>query len=342
MNMNDYKGIWVIAELNRNGELYDVSLEALEAAKTLNPSAPAEITAVLLSGTGMDTTNAEAMLSHAGADQVLSLKHDLLGQYQVELFTKAVADLIEERKPSIVLMGATSTSRDFMPRVAARTRAGIAPDCTHLEINADGHLEATRPMFGENMLASVISPNHRPQMATIRGKAYAKTALDTSRAVNSQTLTPALSPEMARTKLLETMKSETKTGKKLEEAEIVVSGGRGLKGPENFGMVESLAEAMGAAVGASRAVVDAGWRPHAEQVGQTGKTVSPQIYFAIGISGAIQHQVGMSSSKMIIAINKDGDAPIFEIADFGIVGDVFQIVPLLTKTLKEQNLVVTV
>lgn len=332
------KGIWVIAELNESGLPQEGSLEALAAAKSLASDLPQEITAILLSSPALDTLQAEANLCHFGADRVLSLKHELLGQYQVELYSKALSDLILERRPSIVLAGSSSTMRDSLPRVAARTCGGLAPDCTHLELDAEGELQAIRPIYGENMLATVTIPAMRPQMLTIRPKTYAKPEPDTTRAVDSETLTPVLSPDMARTRLIEVIKSDTKAGPKLEEAEIIVSGGRGLKGAENFGLIEELAEALGAAVGASRAVVDAGWRPHSEQVGQTGKTVSPQVYFALGISGAIQHQVGMCSSKMILAINKDADAPIFEIADFGIVGDLFQIVPLLTKTIKEQNL----
>jgi electron transfer flavoprotein alpha subunit len=222
--------------------------------------------------------------------------------------------------------------------VAAKTQAGLAPDCIALAVNGQGQIEVTRPSYGENMWAKVVCPSSRPQMITTRAKAFAKQAPDASCSADVQTVTPNLSADMVHTKLIDRVKGETKTGKKLEEAEIIVSGGRGLKGPENFHLVEGLAEALGAAIGASRAVVDAGWRPHSEQVGQTGKTVSPQLYIALGISGAIQHQVGMSSSKMIVAINKDADAPIFEIADFGIVGDVFEIAPLLTKAIKEQNL----
>jgi electron transfer flavoprotein alpha subunit len=336
------KGIFVIAELSDAGTPLEVSLEALSAAKSIAAVSKEEITAVLLSSNAQDTAQAEATLCQYGADQVLSVKHDLLGQYQVELYTKAVADVIQAKQPNVVVFGSTSTSRDYVPRVAARTGAGLAPDCIGLEMNSQGQVEVTRPVYAENLLAKVVMPERRPQMVTVRAKAFPKTAPDTAKAVSSETMTPDLSVDMAHTKLVSVTKGETKTGKKLEEAEIIVSGGRGLKGPENFNLVEELAQALSAGVGASRAVVDAGWRPHNEQVGQTGKTVSPQLYVALGISGAIQHQVGMSSSKLIVAINKDGDAPIFDIADFGIVGDVFQVVPLLTKTLKEQNLAASV
>ncbi len=338
----DYKGIWVIAELSESGCLLDISLEALTAAKSLGESLHQEISAILLSATNQDTSQAEETLCQYGAQQVFSLKHDMLAQYQAEVYAYAISDLVGVKLPNIILAGSTSTSRDYLPRVAARTHGGFAPDSIALEVNAQGELEVTRPTYGENLWAKVVFPKNRPQIVTVRAKAFAKGEADKSRPVNSETLIPPLSPELPHTKLIQVVQGESKTGKKLEEAEIIVSGGRGLKGPENFKLVEDLAEALGGAVGASRAVVDAGWRPHSEQVGQTGKTVSPQLYFALGISGAIQHQVGMSSSKIIIAINKDSDAPIFDIANFGIVGDVFEVAPVLTKTIKEQNLAVSV
>jgi electron transfer flavoprotein alpha subunit len=329
--------IWVVAELSESGAPLDISLEALSAAQKLAAANPADITAVVLAGSNTDLSQAQNLLGQYGATKVLALKHDLLEQYQVELYTKALADAIGAQQPQIVLAGSTSTTRDFLPRVAVRVQAGLAPDAIDLAFGANGQLEITRPTYGENMRA-VVHTATRPQMVSLRAKAFAKAKPDSGASAALETATPDLSADMAHTKLTQRVKGETKTGKKLEEAEIVVSGGRGLKGPENFPLVEGLAEALGAAVGASRAVVDAGWRPHAEQVGQTGKTVSPQLYVALGISGAIQHQVGMSSSKTIIAINKDGDAPIFDIADFGIVGDVFEIVPALTKAIKEANM----
>jgi electron transfer flavoprotein alpha subunit len=336
-----YQGIWVVAELNEAGLPTEGSLEALAAAKTLSQRKQSVISSILLSSTAQDTTQAETLLCQHGADQLFSIKHELLGHYQVELFTKAVSDLIIEKHPQIVLAGTSFNTRDYFPRVAVRAKAGLASDCVQLDVTEAGALEATHATYGANLLAQITFPTSRPQMATLRAKAFAKLPAETDRSPNVETIAPQLSADMAHTKLVEVIKAEGKAGKKLEEAEIVVSGGRGLKGPENFHLVESLAQALGAAVGASRAVVDAGWRPHSEQVGQTGKTVTPQLYFALGISGAIQHQVGMNASKIIIAINKDGDAPIFELADFGIVGDVFEIVPRLTQTLKEQNLMVS-
>jgi electron transfer flavoprotein alpha subunit len=263
--------------------------------------------------------------------------HDELKAYQVERYMQALTALIQAKSPSIVITGANSTSRDYLPRLAVKTGGGLLPDCIALNV-ANGQVEATHPTYGENMLATLVCPGARPQLISIRAKQFAKPQPDTGKSPSVEAIPATVGSEPQRVKLMQVLQGETKAGKKLEDAEIVVSGGRGLKGPENFTIVEGLADALGGAVGASRAVVDAGWRPHAEQVGQTGKTVSPQLYFAVGISGAIQHQVGMSSSRMIIAINKDADAPIFELADFGIVGDVLEIVPLLTQTLKAQNL----
>lgn len=340
--VENYKGIWVIAELTETGMPTEGTLEAFAAAKQVASKTNDEISAVLLSSPDQDTMAAEAQLAQYGADNVYSLKHAVLQQYQVELYTKAISDLIQAKNPSVVFLPASALTRDYAPRIAVRVQGGMVPEAVALEVLEQGTLEVTRPTYAENMLARVSFQQSRPQVVTLRAKAFAKPAPDSSKAVNSETITPELSADMAHVRLVDVVKGGTKTGKKLEEAEIVVSGGRGMKGPENFHIVEELAQALGAAVGASRAVVDAGWRPHSEQIGQTGKTVNPQLYFALGISGAIQHQVGMNSSRFIVAINKDGDAPIFEIADFGIVGDVFEITPALTKTIKEQNLAASV
>jgi electron transfer flavoprotein alpha subunit len=226
--------------------------------------------------------------------------------------------------------------------VAIRTQAGLASGAVDLALNDQKVLEATKTCYAEALLCSVASAQARPQMATVRGRVFSKPEPTPGRTAALEVLTPALTPDLARTKLVSVEKPEVKGDKKLEEAEIVVSGGRGLKGPENFHLVEELAATLGAAVGASRAVVDAGWRPHSEQVGQTGKTVSPKLYIALGIHGAIQHLVGMNSSQVIVAINSNPDAPIFKVADFGVVGDALQIAPLLTQALKEQNLALSV
>jgi len=240
-----------------------------------------------------------------------------------------------------VLLGATTTTADFAPRVAIRTKGGLITQASDLDLNANGAVEVTRSCYAELLLSSVTA-SARPQLITVKKKAFPKPMTNSSHNAAVESLTPDLAGLQSRVKLVSIQQGESKGAKKLEEADIIVSGGRGLKGPENFHLVEELAAALGGAVGASRAVVDAGWRPHSEQVGQTGKTVSPKVYFALGISGAIQHLVGMSTSQIIIAINRDENAPIFKMADFGIVGDTTEIVPELIRTIKEQNLVLHV
>jgi electron transfer flavoprotein alpha subunit len=336
------QGVWVIAERSTTGALLDTTLEAMASARHLAQTRHETITAVMLSSPVEETSIAETTLSHHGADQVISLTHDLLAGYQVELWTHALGALLTEHTPNVVLMGATSIAKDMLPRLAVRLGTGIMPDALDLTMDTDGTVEVTRPVLGENMRAAVRMASFRPQLISLRPKAFAKGVPDTARPMNVEIVTPALSAEMIHIRTLSTTAITPGTGKKLDEADIVVSGGRGLKGPENFHLVEGLAQALGGAIGASRAVVDAGWRPHAEQVGQTGKTVTPQLYVALGISGAIQHQVGMSGSRMIIAVNKDPDAPIFELADVGIVGDVFEIVPLLTKAVQARQMAASV
>ena len=332
------QGIWVIAERAESGQLSEGTLESLAAAKQLASQLNQPVSAVLFSGAGQDTQALESTLGQHGAATVFSVKHALTETYQVDVATTALSQLIQAKSPAIVLTGTSSTSRDYFPRVAARTKSGFAPDAVALEVEG-GNVVAVRPVFGENMLANITSKAGITFMMTLRAKAFEKQTPDASASPTVEAINPDLSSVQARTKLVSIQKSESKGAKKLEEASVVVTGGRGLKGPENFVLVENLANVLDAAVGASRAVVDAGWRPHSEQVGQTGKTVSPQLYIALAIHGAIQHQVGMSSSKIIVAVNTNADAPIFELADFGIVGDAFQIAPLLTQALKEQKLV---
>ncbi len=335
--MEGFQGIWVISELV-DGQLSETSQELFTPARRLGDKLSQPVTGVLLAGSGQDTSQAEAMLGQLGADQVISLKHDALASYQGQLYTKALSGLITERKPAVVLVSGTTTGLDFAPRVAVRTNAGLVTNVVDLDLD-NGLVQATKGCFAEALLENVVAPDARPQMIAIKKKAFPKPVADASRSASVERVSPSISADQAKSKLLEVRQAESKGAKKLEEADIIVSGGRGLKGPENFQMIEELAETLGAAVGASRAVVDAGWRPHSEQVGQTGKAVKPKLYIAIGISGAIQHLVGMSTSDTIIAINQDPNAPIFKVADFGIVGDAFQVVPELTKTIKEQNLV---
>jgi len=338
--MSDFQGVWVVAELTAEGQLSETSQELLTPARRLGDKLGQPVTGVIFGG-GKDTGAAEAQLGQLGANQVIVLKGDALNEYQVEAYTAALSDAINQKKPNIVLLGASTTTADFIPRVAIRTKGGLITNASDLDLNGSGAVEVTRSCFAESLLSSVTA-SARPQLITVKKKAFPKPVADGGHNATVETLSPDLSSVQSRVKLVSVQQGESKGTKKLEEADIVVSGGRGLKAPENFHLVEELASALGGAVGASRAVVDAGWRPHSEQVGQTGKTVSPKVYFALGISGAIQHLVGMSTSQIIIAINRDENAPIFKSADFGIVGDTTEIVPELIRTIKEQNLVLHV
>lgn len=331
-----WQGVWVIAETVDN-TLSSTSQELMTPARRLGDKLGQPVIAVVLAGDNQDTTATEQLLGQLGADQVISVKHSLLATYQNQLFTQALGELVTAKSPNIILIPATPTGLDYAPRLAIRTSGSLVSNAIDLDLT-DGKLEATKTCFAESLLSALASESARPQLVTVKKKAFPKPVADAGKSATLETFSPNLSADQAKSKLLEIKQPEGSGRKKLEEADIVVSGGRGLKGAEHFNLVEDLAEALGAAVGASRAVVDAGWRPHAEQVGQTGKTVSPKVYVALGISGAIQHLVGMNASQTIIAINRDENAPIFKIADYGVVGDVFEIVPLLTKAIKEQNL----
>jgi electron transfer flavoprotein alpha subunit len=257
-----------------------------------------------------------------------------LANFQDEPYTNILVQLVKKYKPEILLCGATNIGRSLISRVAINIKAGLTADCTGLDIDADKKiLLQTRPAFGGNIMATIISPNYRPQMATVRHKVFAPLAADKKR--KGKIIKESFDSKLyfSRTKLLDII-DEIESTVNLSEADIIVSGGRGMGGPENFKLLEELAHVLGAAVGSSRAAVDAGWMPYSHQVGQTGRTVGPKIYFACGISGQIQHLVGMQSSKIIVAINKDPEAPIFKVATYGIVGDLFQVVPAITQAFK--------
>ncbi|HEY9745613.1 MAG TPA: electron transfer flavoprotein subunit alpha/FixB family protein [Oculatellaceae cyanobacterium] len=338
--MSEFQGIWVIAELTPDGSVAEGSQELLTPARRLGDKLNQPVTAVILSG-NRDTSSAEALLGRLGANQILLVKDDRLAEVQGETYTAALSELLSAKKPNIVLLGASPAVSDFAPRAAIRANASFIANAVDLDLNADGQVEATRAIYAESLLSTVV-PLNKPQMVSIKKKAFPKPVEDAGHTASVEIVSLNLANIRPRTRLVNVAQTESKGAKKLEEADIIVSGGRGLKEAANFKVVEELADALGAAVGASRAVVDAGWRPHSEQVGQTGKTVSPKVYFALGISGAIQHLVGMNTSQIVIAINRDENAPIFKIADFGIVGDALEIVPELTRTIKEQNLVLHV
>lgn len=326
-----YKGVWVFAE-QRGGKLSNVAFELLGEGRKLADELGEPLVAVLLGS----KIEAEAKrLVAFGADKVFVADAPELEHFLEDSYTQVLSDLIKKENPNIVLIGATAIGRSLGPKVAARLGTGLTADCTALAVDvAEKNLLQTRPAFGGNLMATILCPNHRPQMATVRPKVFKPLAEDGSRSGDITRVDLSATAWNIRAKVLEVV-NEVGSSVNLEEANIIVSGGRGLGDPKNFEYVKELASVLGGAVGASRAAVDAGWMPYAHQVGQTGKTVGPKIYFACGIHGAIQHLAGMSSSDIIIAINKNPDAPIFKVATFGIVGDVLEILPLLTKEFKK-------
>ncbi|UCF88228.1 MAG: electron transfer flavoprotein subunit alpha [bacterium] len=329
LDKNSYSGIWIFAE-QRNGKVSSVAMELLGAGRKLAGKTGEKLTAVLL-GHGME--EAARDLVHFGADEVLYVDDPALAQFNDGPYASVLGDLIEEHKPSIVLAGATFMGRSFIPMVASRVNTGLTADCTALDIDPEtGDLLQTRPAFGGNIMATIICPRHRPQMATVRHKVMAAAPKDTGHKGEVHVIRGLDGIRMDdRTKVLEVVEEIIDTVN-LAEADIIVSGGRGLGGPEGFKIIEELALALDGAVGASRSAVDSGWIPYSHQVGQTGKTVQPKLYIACGISGAVQHLAGMQASDVIVAINKDADAPIFDVATYGLVGDLFQIIPEIVRS----------
>ena len=333
MNIADYNGVWVFAE-QRDGELQKVSLELLGEGRKIADKLGVKLTALLI---GDNIKGLADNLGRHGADEVLVVENELLKHYTTDGYTKVICDLANERKPGILFIGATFIGRDLGPRVAARLSTGLTADCTVLDVEVEkGDLLATRPAFGGNLMATIACPDHRPQMATVRPGVFSKLA-DTDREFKVEVVDIALEAKDIRTNIIEVVK-EAKEIVDISEANFIVSGGRGVGSKENFKMLEELAEALGGTVAGSRAAVENGWLERDYQVGQTGKTVRPNIYIACGISGAIQHVAGMQDSDLIIAINKDETAPIMATADYAIVGDLFKVIPEMTaqvKALKE-------
>lgn len=330
-NNADYKGVWVFIE-QRGGKIDNVALELLCEGRKLADDLKVELAGVLL-GENVEGLSKECFAY--GAEKVYLIDGPIFKDYRTDSYTSAICDIINEYKPEIVLFGATNNGRDFAARIAVRITTGLTADCTALSIDPETRLlQQTRPAFGGNVMATILCPNHRPQMATVRPKVMKMTEPDYTRTGEVIRCNYTVKEEDMTTKILEVVQNITHNVN-LQDAEIIVSGGRGIGGPEHYHLITELAEALGGVAGASRAAVDAGWVPHYRQVGQTGKTVSPKLYIACGISGAIQHLAGMSSSEIIIAINTDPEAPIFNVATFGIVGDLHKIVPLMTQKIKE-------
>ena len=345
MNLEEYKGVYVFAQQVDN-EISGIAFELLGKAKELAAPLNTEVTAVLI---GSDIKGLADQLAEYGADKVIVVDDPELKEYRTEPYAHALASVINEFKPEIVLVGATAIGRDLGPTVSARVATGLTADCTVLEIGdfplvaipgkedeqKHNQLLMTRPAFGGNTIATIACPNTRPQMATVRPGVMQKIDPIKGAKANVVEFNPGFTPNNRYVQIREVVKAVSNT-KDIMDARILVSGGRGVGSAENFKILEDLAEVLGGTVSCSRACVDSGWLPRDLQVGQTGKTVRPNVYFAIGISGAIQHVAGMEESDIIIAINKDEDAPIFDVADYGIVGDLNKVVPQLTAQLKAE------
>ncbi len=325
-------GVWIIAE-QREGKLKKVSFEVLTIGRKLASKIGQPLAAILL---GHEVEKLAEELEAFGAEKIFVWDDETLKDYSNEGYTKVIADLAKTHQPSILLGGATAQGKDLLPRVAARLQTGLASDCVGLEIDQDGHLLAKRPMYAGKVLVDTITPEARPQMAALRPNVIEVEKPQESKKAEIEKVTVEVKPDDLRAVIKEVVKT---AGEKIDltEASVIVSGGRGMKNAENFKILEELASVLDerAAVGASRSAVDSGFAPHDIQVGQTGKVVNPSLYIACGISGAIQHLAGMRTAKCIVAINKDPEAPIFEVADFGIVADLFAAVPLLTEEIKK-------
>jgi electron transfer flavoprotein alpha subunit len=328
--LSRYKGVFIWVELEK-GSPKKVALELLGKGRGLADQLGQELTAVVL--TGLSEFNAQE-LGRYGADRVLLCQHDLLQDYSTDGYTNVMCAVIAARKPAVVLYGATPHGRDFAPRVAARLKLGLTADCTGLEIDDEQQLVQTRPAFGGNIMASIITPYNRPQTATVRPNVFGLPIVDESHQVIIENFPVTLNKTAIRTRVVarETLSNGNET--RIEDARVIVAGGRGCQKASNLDILRELADHLGGVMAGTRAIVEQGWIPHTLQVGQSGTTVGPELYIAAGISGAIQHVVGMSSSKTIIAINKDPEAAIFKIADLGVVGDAVEILPALNKMME--------
>lgn len=342
MGLEEYKGVFVFAQQVDN-KLNGIALELVGKGKDLAKDLGTEVTAVLI---GSDVMSLTKELAEYGADRIIVVDDPELKEYRTEPYAHALAEVIKKYKPEIMLVGATAIGRDLGPRVSARIHTGLTADCTQLEIGdfpinpipgreqLHNQLLMTRPAFGGNTIATIACPNFRPQMATVRPGVMQKAERVEGAQAVIEEFNPGFVPNNKYVEILDIVKAVSDV-EDIMDAKILVSGGRGVGSAENFKLLDDLAEALGGTVSCSRAVVDAGWKSKDLQVGQTGKTVRPHVYFAIGISGAIQHLAGMEESDIIIAINKDETAPIFDVADYGIVGDLNKILPALTEKIKE-------
>ena len=326
------KDLWVFVETNEDGTAKNVGIELLTPGKMMAGKQGGALVAVVI-GSGAD--EAVKAASEHGADKVIVVDGPEYKHYSTDAYAIALCTLVEKYGPTSMLIGATNNGRDLGPRVSCRLHTGLTADCTALDIDEKtGNVAWTRPAFGGHLMATIICPNHRPQIGTVRPGVFKKGDVT---AANAEIVKEDIhvADDQIRTQVIELIKEMGGESVDLEGAEIIVSGGRGVGGPEGFDTIKALADTLGATVGASRAAVDAGWIAHAHQVGQTGKTVGPKLYIACGISGAIQHLAGMSGSDVVVAINKDPDAPIFDVADYGVVGNLFEVLPVLVDEIKK-------
>ncbi|MGY5861760.1 MAG: electron transfer flavoprotein subunit alpha/FixB family protein [Candidatus Thorarchaeota archaeon] len=328
--MSEHKGVWVYCETDES-RLKRVALELVTKARDLADTLGEDVVAVLI---GSDIERHAEGLIWQGADRVLVVNDEVFANYTTDAYSKALANLIEERKPSMLLVGGTTNGRDLAPRVAAKLKLGLTADCTGLKLNDKKQLVQIRPAFSGKVMVELVSPETRPQMTTVRPNVFKPAEPDNSRSGDIEHVKIQISQDDIRTEILERVKEVVEGMISVDEAEVVVCSGRGIKEPENLKLPEELAKLLDAAVGGTRPIVDLGWLPPTQQVGQSGRTILPNLYFALGISGAIQHCAGMSDSEVIVAVNKDPDAPIFELSDFGIVGDLFEIVPEIITEIK--------
>ncbi|MCD8225062.1 MAG: electron transfer flavoprotein subunit alpha/FixB family protein [Clostridiales bacterium] len=326
------KDLWVFVETNEDGSAKNVGIELLTPGKDMAAKQGGELVAVVI-GSNVDAA-VEAASTH-GADKVIVVDGPEYKGYTTDAYAIALCTLVEKYGPTSMLIGATNNGRDLGPRVSCRLKTGLTADCTALDIDEEsGNVAWTRPAFGGNLMATILCPDHRPQIGTVRPGVFKKSEAGEAKAEIIKEDIHVEAKDI-RTQVLELIQDLDSENVDLEGAEIIVSGGRGVGGPEGFEPVKALADALGGVVGASRAAVDSGWIAHSHQVGQTGKTVGPKLYIACGISGAIQHLAGMSGSDVIMAINKDPDAPIFDVADYGVVGNLFEVLPVLTEEIKK-------
>lgn len=332
--MTENKNLWVYVETKEDGSALNVGLELLNPGRKMADVLQQKLYALII---GENVSAAKEEVKKYGVDGIITVEGEEYKQYNTDIYTNAICKLVEKHNPNVILIGATNNGRDLGPRVSSRLETGLTADCTELDVDFEtGDVKWTRPAFGGNLMAQILCPDSRPQMGTVRPGVFSKEEIGEKDEIEEISEDIKYDGEV-RTKILDFIPRDEGEDVDLAGAEYIVSGGRGLGDAANFKLIEDLAEALDGTVGSSRAAVDAGWISHSHQVGQSGKTVGPKVYVAIGISGAIQHLAGIGASDTIIAINKDPDAPIFDIADYGIVGDLFEVVPKLTELIKERK-----